>query len=589
MKTLEENAGMTQAVSQTPRDAREMRRASPRRRRVARWAAWVGVALLVVLVAVGTAAEYALHHAEPMLRERVIATLEDKFDSPVELDALHVSLLRGLEVSGDGLRVEYLGGLNKVRVEDLPPTLSVRHFAFHTGVLGLFERTMHVSTVRVEGMSLNIPPKPDRGPLVPHRQHKPGGKSIVVDTVVCSDMMLTIQTNKAGKLPLVFDIRNVTLHDVGGHMAFPFDAWLVNAKPIGDIHSTGHFGPWQGDDPRETPVDGSYSFNNADLGTIKGILGTLSSTGRYSGTLGKIGVTGKTETPDFALDVSEHPVSLHTEFNATVDGTSGDTILNAVHATLLHTVLEVNGKVVRASDEESRTQGTDGRGVGGQGAQGHFIDINVVSDQARVEDVLRLGAKTDPPIMQGAMTLKARIEIPPGHVSVTQKMGIRGTFTLRGVSFSNAKWQETLDKLSMRAQGHPKQANPEDAQAVTSQMSGRFTLAHVEVHVPELEYQMPGAQVHLTGTYALDGETFEFEGTVRTQATASQMLTGWKSVVAKPFDPLFKRDGAGLEIPVKISGTKSAPKLGVEFDKLFARHEGQGAQEPAQQKPAQHP
>jgi hypothetical protein len=528
----------------------------------------------------GAAVEYALHHAEPMLRERVIATLEDKFDSPVELDALHVSLLRGLEVSGDGLRVEYLGGLNKVRVEDVPPTLSVRHFAFHSGVLGLFEPTMHVSTVKVEGMELNIPPKPDRGPLVPHRQHKQGGKSIVVDTVVCSDLTLTTQTNKPGKLPLVFQIRDVTMHDVGGHAAFPFEANLVNAKPVGEIHSTGHFGPWHDDSPRDTPVDGSYSFSNADLGTIKGISGTLSSTGRYSGTLGEIGVTGTTETPDFALDLSEHPVGLHTEFNATVDGTSGDTILNSVHATLLYTVLQVDGKVVRASDAEGAATDPDA-------ISGHLIDINVTSDQARVEDVLRLGAKTSPPLMDGALTLKARIEIPPAHVSVTQKMRIQGTFTLRGVSFSNPKWQETLDKLSMRAQGRPKEANPEDAQAVTSQMSGRFELAHAEVHVPELDYRMLGAQVRLAGTYGLDGETFEFEGTVRTQATASQMLTGWKSVVAKPFDPLFKRNGAGLEIPVKISGTKSAPKFGLEFDKLFARHEGRGQQRQAQQSGSQ--
>jgi hypothetical protein len=156
-------------------------------------------------------------------------------------------------------------------------------------------------------------------------------------------------------------------------------------------------------------------------------------------------------------------------------------------------------------------------------------------------------------------------------VSVTQKMGIEGTFALRGVSFSNAQWQETLDKLSMRARGHAKEAKDGDARAVTSQMSGSFTLAHAELRVPDLSYKMPGAQVKLAGTYGLDGETFEFEGTVRTEATASQMLTGWKSVLAKPFDPLFKKDGAGLEIPVKISGTKSSPKLGVEFDKMFSR------------------
>jgi len=111
----------------------------------------------------------------------------------------------------------------------------------------------------------------------------------------------------------------------------------------GEIHSTGHFGPWQQEEPRDTALDGDYTFTNADLGTIKGISGTLASAGKFGGTLGEIGVTGTTDTPDFALDVSDHPVDLKTEFDATVDGTSGDTKLNHVHATLLHTALDVTG------------------------------------------------------------------------------------------------------------------------------------------------------------------------------------------------------------------------------------------------------
>jgi len=33
-------------------------------------------------------------------------------------------------------------------------------------------------------------------------------------------------------------------------------------------------------------------------------------------------------------------------------------------------------------------------------------------------------------------------------------------------------------------------------------------------------------------------------------------------------DPIFAKHGAGTEIPVKISGTKSAPKFGLDFDKM---------------------
>ena len=88
--------------------------------------------------------------------------------------------------------------------------------------------------------------------------------------------------------------------------------------------------------------------------------------------------------------------------------------------------------------------------------------------------------------------------------------------------------------------------------------------------VSRLNCQMPGAQVDdLTGKYGLDGETFDFAGTVRTKATASKMLTGWKSILAMPFDRFFKKNGA--EVPIKISGTKSKLNLGLDLGKLFPR------------------
>jgi hypothetical protein len=52
---------------------------------------------------------------------------------------------------------------------------------------------------------------------------------------------------------------------------------------------------------------------------------------------------------------------------------------------------------------------------------------------------------------------------------------------------------------------------------------------------------------------------------VRTQATASQMTTGWKSLLLTPFDKLLKKNGAGLELPIKVSGTRSTYDLGLDF------------------------
>jgi hypothetical protein len=49
----------------------------------------------------------------------------------------------------------------------------------------------------------------------------------------------------------------------------------------------------------------------------------------------------------------------------------------------------------------------------------------------------------------------------------------------------------------------------------------------------------------------------------------SQTQIGWKSVVLKVFDPLFRKDGAGTVLPITVSGTRAAPKFGVDVKKAL--------------------
>jgi hypothetical protein len=314
------------------------------------------------------------------------------------------------------------------------------------------------------------------------------------------------------------------------------------------VRSTGHFGPWQDDNPRDTPVDGSYEFTHADLSSIHGIGGILSSTGKFSGTLGKIAVEGVTETPDFRLDVSDHAMALHTEFRAVVDGTTGDTWLNAVKARVGRSELTAAGAVTRS-----------------EGTPGHTTDLHVVMERGRIEDMLALGLKANPAFLRGALALKTHIMIPPGPVSVTRKMRLEGTFAIHGAEFNDAQMQQKVDAMSMRAQGRPRLANVRDAEVVASSLSGRFSQADAVVEVSELNYQMPGAQAQMEGKVELVGSTFEFHGKVRTAATASQMTTGWKSLLLSPFDGLLKKKGAGLELPIKVTGTRSTYDLRLDF------------------------
>ena len=154
---------------------------------------------------------------------------------------------------------------------------------------------------------------------------------------------------------------------------------------------------------------------------------------------------------------------------------------------------------------------------------------------------------------------------PPGAVSVSRKMRVDGTFTIHGAEFNGAQMQQKVDALSRRAQGKPKLANARDAEVVASSLTGRFLQADGVVQVSELDYQMPGAQVQMEGKVELMESTFEFHGEVRTEATASQMTTGWKSLLLTPFDGLLKKNGAGLELPIKVTGTRSMYDLRLDF------------------------
>ena len=69
----------------------------------------------------------------------------------------------------------------------------------------------------------------------------------------------------------------------------------------------------------------------------------------------------------------------------------------------------------------------------------------------------------------------------------------------------------------------------------------------------------------MDGVYSLDGRQFDMHGMVRTDARASEMVTGWKSWLLKAVDPFLAKNGAGMEVPIQITGTRSDPHFGLDF------------------------
>jgi len=518
----------------------------PQPRRGRRWKWIVGIlALLVIVAAIGV--RIVIARAQPILRARVIETLSARFKSRVELAELHVWVTNGLHVEGKGLQIYGLTDPNPWEA-GVQPLLEIGEFRFQTALSNLFREPMNVDTIYVSGLTMNIPPKGDRKQMTNFR--KGGGKmKISVDHFVCTDTKLLINTDKPGKAPLEFDIGDLRMKQIGPGQPLRFEATLINPKPVGNIQSTGSFGPLNEESPRDSAVNGDYSFTQADLGTIKGIAGILSSTGKYAGTLGHIVVDGQTDTPDFQVAVSGHPVPLHTDFHAIVDGTDGDTYLEPVKATVLHSSFTASGKIVRMKEPQ----------------HGHDIELNVVLGHATIEDLLKLGVKTDPPIMTGSVAMKTKLSLPPGPADVANRLKLAGTFHIPQGFFTNEKLQGRIDSFSMRSLGKHTNQNDQEMASVRSDLQGKFTLNQGLLSFSFLHFQIPGTHADMTGDYSLDGNTFDFHGLLRLDAKLSQMTTGWKSILLKPVHPFFQKHGAGTEVPFKVTGTRSEPHFGLDF------------------------
>ena len=330
-----------------------------------------------------------------------------------------------------------------------------------------------------------------------------------------------------------------------------FRSVLNNAKPPGLIHTDGQFGPWHGDEPGDTPVSGKYIFRDADLSVFKGIAGTLASDGTYAGTLDTLEVQGWTVMPNFSLRITDHPMHLRTEFQATVDGTNGNTVLHPVRAILGDSAFEVSGAIARGALEKHKT-----------------ILLAAQAKNAALENFLRLSVKSAKPPMTGLISFESTVKIPPGEQEVVDRLQLDGTFRLRDTRFTSPDVQRKIASLSHRAQGNPEDKKTGD---VVAQFQGKFRLQNGVMRLPHLSFKVPGANITLAGNYALRSGRIDFRGTAKMQARISDMTTGIKHWLLKPIDPLFARDGAGAVLPINISGTRGDPSFRLDVGRVLKR------------------
>ncbi len=498
---------------------------------------WIVAGTAVVLLGIGAFA-LAAPALSRVVEARIRSGLSTEFAGQADVRKLQVTLFPRVRVTGEDLALRRNGAT------DLPPLIAIKKFSADANIAGLLRRPPHVSLVRIEGLRITVPPRSERGQQENHSCRK-YTSAFVLNQVIADGTTLTMIPADASKEPLEWDIRRLTLFGAGPQNPLSFRATLTNARPPGDIESTGKFGPWDAQEPGDTPVSGAYTFQNADLSVFQGISGKLSSNGKYSGALDRIEVDGQTDTPDFAVTLSGNPVHLTSQFHAIVDGTNGDTQLQPVNFQFGKSALTAQGSV-----------------DGIKGIKGKTVSLDVTTTNARLEDMLLLGVKGKKPAMRGAIGFKTKLVVPSDHENIPQTLKLDGSFAVVSANFSKLDIQEKVNQLSHSGQGHPEES---ETDTVASDFAGHFALGNGVMTLRNLSFRVPGIGISLHGTYGVADGQLDFHGTARLEAPLSQATTGVKSFLLKLVDPLFKKKNAGAVIPIKIGGSREKPSFGLDL------------------------
>ncbi len=502
-------------------------------------------ALLAVIAVCAIAVVFTLRALEPRMHDWVTSNLSKALDSEIELGAVHVAWMP-LQLHAHDLTVRHHGRT------DIPPLLIVKSFIVDLKPWDL--RSSTIERVWVDGLEVSIPPKdPETGkrPIPRGSGGADGGgdeSGMVIRHLIATNTRMTVVPGDPNKEPKVWDVAALEMKNLRSGEPATFTASVNNPIPEGRIEASGKFGPWQPGEPRTTALSGEYTFD-ADLGTINGLAGKLGAIGTMAGTIEQITTKGQTKTPDFRLtELDGASLPLHTAYDAVVNGTKGDVELKHVDVTLGKSKFDIRGLV----------EGT-------KGIKGKRVVVNVKSSAASLGELLRFVSKAQP-AAEGTLIIDAAMDLPQGKQKVLERVALQGSVRAERVKFSKDVVQDKIDDLSRKGQGRPEDTSIDE---VASQLAGQFSLQNGMFTYRGLSFNIQGAAVQLDGTHSLRSKAVDLSGVALLEATMSQTQTGYKSWLLKPFDPLFRKNGAGTRLAIKVAGTQDHPKIALEIGRTL--------------------
>jgi AsmA-like C-terminal region len=494
-------------------------------------------ALFVILVVGGIV--LATHW--PFSEGKIKQSLQETFPATVTFQKFHATYFPHPGCIAEGVIFTRLGA-----PQGLPPIVTTQNLKIEAHYWDIVLRPGYLARIVMQSLHAQVPVI---GTKIQDTGWKETPSKIRVGEIIADGAAIEIARSGSHE-PLRFDVYTLKLSDVGRDKPLSYDVYLHNPLPPGEVRSHGKFGPWNSNEAGRTPLEGEYTFRHADLSVFDGIAGLLSSEDSFQGLLQRIEARGNIDIADFMLTHTHHPVHVSSEFHAYINGTNGDVSLDSVNAGFLHTNVQAKGEIAGRSGQNGKTAS---------------IDLHV--RDGHIQDVLLLFVKEPRPPLNGTTSFNAHVTIPPEDRPFLEKVRLVGTFGIHDGHFVKPSTRTNVEQLSEKTRGLKTDSprDPQDAEQVISNLSGHLELRNATTNFSEFSFSVPGAEVQMHGTYNIESKAIDLHGTLKTESEFSNMTSGFKSVLLKPFNVFFQRKHGGALLPVHLVGTYENPQAGLDL------------------------
>lgn len=507
--------------------------------RVRRWRWWLIAACIFVALIACDIGYLALNW--PFEEQSLINVLQEASLRTVTIGAFHKTFFPPGCVA-ERVQFEHREHKNN------PPIIDIQTLTIRANYWGLITGQYRLSLVKVNQMHVTVPPalvngKPD--PIMPLNRTDYSVKTLRIDKIIADGAVLDFYHQDGGP-PFRLTIDKLALFDVTNNSAIRYKTILTNQLPPGTIHSTGVFGPWDPSNPADTPLHGEYTYQDANLAAFSELSGTMQAKGTFTGNVGEIQTTGSVDVAKFHVTDTSDYRELKAAFQARVDGTNGNTILDSVRAQFDQSSLLVKGTV-----------------AGTKGSKGKNISLDLTCDKGRIEDVLDLFVEARRAPMTGALQMNAHLDVSPGKSSFLTRMRMSGEFGVGNGKFTDKETQADLNRLSESAE--KKKYPAEKDEIALSDLNGHGDVRDGIATLTDLHFTVPGAAAVMSGTYSLINYDVNLHGQLFTDGSPAAATTGFKSWVMRAVTPFLKKKQNIRVVPFKITGNYNNTNVGLDL------------------------